>query len=163
MSATPIMSAPDTVAWHAGSPTDAGPVAQMMRTAFDPRYGEAWSEAQLAAALAGDTAWIDVGTIGGELVAFSLCRIIFEEVELLLCAIAPRYRGTGVGTAMIARVAETSRGRGARRLFLEVREDNEPARRLYARHGFRLVGRRRGYYRGTDGVPRDALTMSREL
>jgi [ribosomal protein S18]-alanine N-acetyltransferase len=32
-------------------------------------------------------------------------------------------------------------------ILLEVRESNLPARRLYEKHGFREVGRRRAYYR----------------
>jgi len=49
---------------------------------------------------------------------------------------------------------------GARRVFLEVAEDNWAARRLYAALGFAPVGRRRNYYRrGQDFVA--ALTMRR--
>ena len=34
----------------------------------------------------------------------------------------------------------------ASKIFLEVRESNQPARRLYEKHGFREIGRRRRYY-----------------
>jgi len=34
----------------------------------------------------------------------------------------------------------------ASRILLEVRESNQPARRLYEKHAFREVGRRRNYY-----------------
>ena len=33
-----------------------------------------------------------------------------------------------------------------RAVFLEVRESNDPAKRLYERAGFETVGRRTGYY-----------------
>ena len=42
-------------------------------------------------------------------------------------------------------------GLGVRAVFLEVGEDNVPARRLYRRAGFREVGRREGYYPGQAG------------
>ena len=46
-------------------------------------------------------------------------------------------------------------GLGARTVFLEVDEDNVPARRLYRRAGFREVGRREGYYpRRQEAQPR---------
>jgi ribosomal-protein-alanine N-acetyltransferase len=43
--------------------------------------------------------------------------------------------------------------------LLEVGEDNTPARRLYARAGFREVGRRPGYYAGGKA----ALVLRRDL
>ena len=45
-------------------------------------------------------------------------------------------------------------------LTLEVRESNAPARALYAKHGYRDVGRRKNYYE----KPReDAILMTKEL
>ena len=54
-----------------------------------------------------------------------------------------------------------SPGFGLRAVFLEVDEDNAPARRLYARAGFREVGRRPGYY--PSGGSRAALVLRRDL
>jgi ribosomal-protein-alanine N-acetyltransferase len=45
-------------------------------------------------------------------------------------------------------------------MFLEVRDDNQPAIRLYERHGFQLSSRRRGYYADP---PADALVLARDL
>ena len=52
--------------------------------------------------------------------------------------------------------------RGARTLFLEVRDGNLAAS-LYARAGFIEVGRRKDYYTGIDGARFDAITMRRDL
>ena len=48
-------------------------------------------------------------------------------------------------------------------MFLEVDEDNAPARRLYARAGFREVGRRPGYYQQDKGAAATALVLRRDL
>jgi ribosomal-protein-alanine N-acetyltransferase len=48
-------------------------------------------------------------------------------------------------------------------VFLEVDEDNEPARRLYRRAGFREVGRRPGYYPQAGGNAATALVLRRDL
>jgi ribosomal-protein-alanine N-acetyltransferase len=54
-------------------------------------------------------------------------------------------------------------GRGARRVFLEVAEDNRAARGLYSAQGFAGVGRRAGYYGAAAGTDSDALILSRLL
>ncbi len=48
-------------------------------------------------------------------------------------------------------------------LWLEVAEDNDPARALYKGCGFQSVGRRAGYYLRGDGTRRDAVVMRRLL
>jgi ribosomal-protein-alanine N-acetyltransferase len=50
-----------------------------------------------------------------------------------------------------------------RRVFLEVDEDNVPARRLYARAGFHNVGRREAYYQDRPGRSAAALVLRRDL
>ena len=52
---------------------------------------------------------------------------------------------------------------GAEKLFLEVAEDNDIARRLYSSRGLVPVGRRPGYYQRKDGTKAAAVTMSCRL
>jgi ribosomal protein S18 acetylase RimI-like enzyme len=53
--------------------------------------------------------------------------------------IAPGHRGRGIGRELIAELARIGWDRGARFVRLDVEDSNEPARRLYARLGFRDV------------------------
>jgi tRNA threonylcarbamoyl adenosine modification protein YeaZ len=54
-------------------------------------------------------------------------------------------------------------GRGVRKVFLEVEENNQPARRLYEWAGFEVVGRRERYYQQPGGEQLNALLMRRDL
>lgn len=80
--------------------------------------------------------------------------------ELGDLAVHPDVRRAGIGSRLVEAVLEDARGRGLQELFLEVRQGNLSAQALYRRHGFEVVGRRRGYYR--DPVE-DALVMRRLL
>lgn len=99
---------------------------------------------------------------GGEVAGFILSRVAADEAEILTVAVAPRLRGRGLAARLLAaHVPELMRA-GVRNLFLEVEAGNDPALRLYARQGFREIGRRKGYYRTAAGTA-DAVTMRREL
>jgi ribosomal-protein-alanine N-acetyltransferase len=54
-------------------------------------------------------------------------------------------------------------GRGVRTIFLEVEENNKPARALYGWAGFGIVGSRERYYGQASGERLNALLMRREL
>jgi ribosomal-protein-alanine N-acetyltransferase len=131
----------------------------VMHAAFDPRYGEAWSAAQLAATLSLPGSWARVAVLGTEVAGFSLCRAAGPEVELLLIAVSPAHRRRGVAARLLARAQEDALGRGASELFLEVREDNHAARQLYVASRFFEVGQRPNYYSGKDGSRRAAISM----
>lgn len=146
--------------WRTGGLADSGMVAALAETAFEPHFREAWTEAQIAALLATAGAWFDLGFDGSRLAAFAMSRQTFEDVELLLCAVAPDLRGRGEGRRLMAAVVESARARGARRLFLEVRSSNLAALSLYTSSGFKPEGRRPGYYRTLSGESIDAITLS---
>ena len=84
--------------------------------------------------------------------------------DLTTLAVAPDRRREGIGRLLLqAALAEATR-RGAVRVLLEVAETNPAALSLYARSGFRQLGRRPGYYAGPDGAGTvAALVLSREL
>jgi ribosomal-protein-alanine N-acetyltransferase len=61
---------------------------------------------------------------------------------------------------LLGTLLEDARKRGLRLVVLEVRPSNVEARGLYESFGFRVVGRRRGYYYDTG---EDALVMEAAL
>ena len=82
---------------------------------------------------------------------------VLDEGYISNVAVAPAYRRRGVAGALIAELIRRARELRLAFLTLEVREGNAPAVALYAKHRFRVVGRRRGYYE----KPReDALLMT---
>ena len=80
-----------------------------------------------------------------------------DEAFVQTIAVAPSAQGSGLGTRLLVALLDEAARRGQRTVSLEVRADNDAAQRLYARHGFRRAGVRRGYYAG--GV--DAVLLTR--
>lgn len=137
-------------------------VDRLMQAAFEPRYGEAWTQGQCLGVMAMPGVWLTLAHVDERPAGFALTRVIVDEAELLLLATDPRQQRSGIGSALLRSVLSDAAERGAGRLHLEVRADN-PAAAFYARHGFAKVGERRDYYRGLDGERRDAHTYSRAL
>jgi ribosomal-protein-alanine N-acetyltransferase len=144
-------------------------IMAVMDVAFDPSWGEAWTRRQVADSLVfPHTHYTLIAGHGGEpepgdpAAGFSLVRAAPGEEELLLIAVAPQWRGRGLGLRLLERVAADARERGAQRVFLEMRSNN-PAERLYRAHGFAPIGRRRDYYRRPDGQRIDAITFAKTL
>lgn len=136
----------------------------VMRASFDASFGEAWSTLQLAGTMGLSSSFARQALDGhGTATGFTLCRAAGPEVELLLIAVHPEHRGRGIGRLLLDTACEDAYRRGACELFLEVRENNTPARGLYRRAGFLDVGRRADYYAGSQGDRFAAITMRREL
>lgn len=149
--------------WSIGGAGDSAEAAALASAAFDPYFREAWTESQISGLVADPSSWLELGRQGDRLVAFALCRQAADEVELLLCAVDAGVRRRGLGRALVMQSADRSRGRGAGRLFLEVRDGNAAALGLYMASGFELSGRRPGYYRTSAGESIDAITLSMRL
>ena len=145
-----------------GTPADLNVVSTVMAEAFDPRFGEAWTSAQCLGMLSLPGVWMTLCDREEAPVGFALSRAIAGDAELLLLGVRPARRRQGIGAALLRSVIDEARMRGADVLHLEVRADN-PAVRLYAAHGFRKTGERRGYYRGPDGRQYDAHSFARTL
>lgn len=137
---------------------DLAAVMRVMDAAFDPAYGEAWSRAQLLTLFALPSARVCIAWDGETPCGFAAARVAGPESELLLLAVDPESRGRGVGALLIADWQVWAASEGAEDYFLEMRADND-AVHLYERSGFSECGRRKDYYRGGDGVIRDAITM----
>ena len=150
-------SAPPSV--EAATLRDAPQLAQLHGLSFHRGWGTAEFEQML----------LERNTLvhrlrqGRQVIGFSVSRLAADEAEILSIAVAPRYRGRGLSRDLLRTHLGHLAGRGVKKVFLEVEENNQPARRLYDRAGFRVVGRRERYYRDAGGEQLNALVMQRDL
>lgn len=96
------------------------------------------------------------------LIGYGVLSIAADEAHVLNVCAAPEVQGQGHGRRMLRALLQIARGRGARRVFLEVRPSNRTAIRLYHAEGFNEIGRRPRYYPAVDGRE-DAIVMAMEL
>ena len=71
----------------------------------------------------------------------------YDEGDITNVAVAEAFRGNGIGTLLVKSMKEMAVRRGIRRIYLEVRDSNETARRVYEKAGFSVCGRRKKFYR----------------
>lgn len=84
---------------------------------------------------------------------------ILDEGHITNVAVSPDYRRMHAATLMLDLLIEVTENAGIKRHTLEVRAGNEGAIALYQKHGFKVGGIRKGYYRDNG---EDALIMWRE-
>jgi [ribosomal protein S18]-alanine N-acetyltransferase len=135
-------------------------------------FNRGWSDQEFEQLLADRAVVADRATLGRKTVGFIVSRIAADEAEILSVAVTRACRGRGLGRDLLMRNLRRLAGQGVRTVFLEVDEDNHSARKLYARAGFREVGRREGYYgaasgakaaKGAADIKTTALVLRRDL
>lgn len=126
-------------------------------------FHRGWSEAEFELMLNERNALVHRLRAGRTVIGFAASRLAADEAEILSIAIAPGKRGRGLSRDLLQTHLGHLAGRGVHTVFLEVEENNLPARKLYERAGFAIVGRRERYYREADGRELNALVMRRDL
>jgi ribosomal-protein-alanine N-acetyltransferase len=131
---------------------EAAILAALHATAFPP--GEAWDAAAFRTLLGMEGVFGLAAEAG-----LILARVSADEAEILTLAVAPEHRRQGLGDALVETAVLHSAALGARRMFLEVGQENAPAQALYRGLGFAAAGRRPDYY----GPGRHATLLRRSL
>lgn len=132
------------------SPDHIPAIAALEKVCFP---ADPWPEEILARSRERITVALENGEVAGYLVFSS----ILDEGSVDDIAVSPKHRRRGIADALLANAVARARQDGLSVIYLEVRASNGPAIALYEKHGFREVGRRRGYYE----KPReDAILMT---
>ncbi|MBQ8525148.1 MAG: ribosomal protein S18-alanine N-acetyltransferase [Clostridia bacterium] len=96
------------------------------------------------------------------LAGYCICSTVLDEAELQRIAVSDKFRGQGIASLMVDYLIEQCNFKGISRMYLEVRESNTPARRLYEKHNFIQTGIRKAYYRDNgENAVLYALSLSR--
>lgn len=143
------------------------PMTETMLDAILPienvAFSHPWSRGNFADALrSGYTAQVLMQD--GEVLGYFIAMQILDEVHLLNITVSPIHQGHGLGRELLHTLVHWSRHAAkAQWLWLEVRESNTRARKMYERYGFAQVGARKKYYPVHHGERETAILMSMSL
>jgi ribosomal-protein-alanine acetyltransferase len=118
---------------------------------------EPWTQGMVAEELARPGGVFVVEGPRGAPTAYAMGWSVLGELHVLRVAVDPALRRSGAGTRLMTALERGAPG--AETAWLEVREDNTAAIRLYEATGYTAVGRRPRYY--ADGCA--ALLFRKQL
>ena len=122
---------------------------------------DAWSEQTWWAELAGRPRRdYVVAEADGTIVGYAGLDVAGDVADVMTVATAPAHQRKGIGRLLLDDLVRRAAGHGCEALLLEVRADNDAARKLYERNGFEVISVRRRYYQPGDV---DAIVMRRLL
>ena len=122
-------------------------------------FNDPWSEKSIASELNNRLSCWLVALDGDSVVGYVGSQTVLGETDMMNIAVHPDYRKQGIATDLIQSLIDALSKQGSHSLMLEVRQTNEPAKRLYESLGFETVGIRKNYYRN----PREnALILRKE-
>jgi ribosomal-protein-alanine N-acetyltransferase len=122
---------------------------------------DAWSEDTYRSELAdpGGTRHYVLAEDDGVLAGWAGLAAVDGQGDVLTIGVRPELQGRGVGATLLTALLDEAAVRDCAEVYLDVRADNDRARRLYERFGFTAVGVRKRYYQPS-GV--DAIVMVRD-
>jgi len=125
---------------------DVTAIATMSRDLIETGLGWSWTPQRVAHALRRRDSVGAVASSGGRLAGFAIMRFGWEEANLDLLAVAPRYRRRGVGRALVRWLEESALVAGVGVVRLQVRADQPGTQAFYRALGYRPWRKVAGYY-----------------
>ncbi len=123
-------------------------------------FRDPWPRRAFASDLDAANAYPIVMRLNGKVIGYASLYLAADELQIGNLAVDSQYQQRGYGSLLMRRIIELAHSHGIRQIYLEVRDSNEAARRLYLKFGFRVLGRRRLYYHNPT---EDAIVMVKEI
>jgi ribosomal-protein-alanine N-acetyltransferase len=140
------------------SPDRAEEIAALHAKLFSPP----WDTAAIKGLLEHPAATSLIAVAGGQkksVIAFVIGQLAADEAEILSIGVSPDWQRVGLATGLLEGLSRAARRGGAKRIFIEVAEDNAAGLALYRKLGFTESGRRKRYYERPGSPAVDALIL----
>lgn len=122
-------------------------------------FSSPWSPEEFKKELTNAIAHYFVAECDGKAVGYGGYWWTFDEAQITNIAVHPSFRRLGIAQKIIDAMVNSCDDGFVKTITLEVRESNMPARTLYEKMGFKIVGKRPKYYDRTE----DAVLMTKEI
>lgn len=92
--------------------------------------------------------------MGTNIIGYAGMWKVFDEGHITNVAVHPEFRGSGIGSMLVAKLIEIAAREEILSMTLEVRKSNLEAQSLYEKFGFKIEGVRKSYYadNGEDAI-----------
>jgi len=129
---------------------DALCIAEMSRDFIEHGLGWSWTRERILRSLRHRDTNAIIAVRDADRAGFAIMKYGDEEAHLLLLAVKPTHRRSGVGSAMVEWLERCAEVAGVGRITLEARASNDAARAFYLRHGYAQAQLLPGYYGGRE-------------
>lgn len=123
-------------------------------------FSTPWSENSLRAELVKENALFFVAKTKNEVSGYIGANNVLGEVYINNVAVFCNYRNFGIGEKLLRHLVLVAEEKDCDLVTLEVRKSNEPAKKLYEKVGFEIVGERKKFY---EKPTEDALIYTKYL
>ncbi len=117
-----------------------------------------WSVSVLRQTVADELSAIYLLCDDVKIVGYGGLKMALDTAEVYNIVVDESCRRRGYGSLILEKLFEHATMHGAKEMFLEVNESNEPAMGLYISHGFKISHMRKNYYKSGN-----ALILKREI
>lgn len=115
-----------------------------------------WSCQTLLSELNNTNSYYIVAKLNTKVVGFAGIWKSVDDVHITDIVVKKDFRKNGIGSLLLQKLISVAKELKFKELTLEVNSNNEPAKKLYLKFGFKELGIRKRYYNNTD----DAIIMT---
>lgn len=130
-------------------------ISNILSTEFD----DFWNENLLKSEIKNPNSKCIIAKLNNEIVGFACIWKAVDDIHITNIVVKKIYRKQGIGSLLLKELIEISNKENVNSITLEVNSSNLPAQNLYEKYGFKVLGRRKKYYNGTE----DAIIMTKDL
>ena len=131
----------------------------LIASLHEKHFADGWNKNMLIDAFKGGRFFCESAMDGDKVLGLITYSIALDEADIEGVVTAREHRRKGIGKLLVIEAEKTLKSKGVKKVFLEVREGNIPAKALYEACGYSPVSVRKNYY--PDGE--NAVVMVKEL
>lgn len=109
-------------------------------------FSKPWTQDGFKSAVKDSCALYLVAELDGKIAGYIGMWMALDEGEITNVSVKKELQGRGIGAQLLQQLEQEGKKKGVASYFLEVRESNEPAIKLYTRSGFVQAGLRKNFY-----------------
>lgn len=130
-------------------------IIKILQSEFD----DFWTPSILENEISNSESIYIVAKKSNEIVGFAGLWDDTYNMHITNIAVKKVYRHKGIGEALLKKLIQITKEKNKETITLEVNEQNTIAQNLYLKNGFKIMGKRKKYYNGTQ----DAIIMTMEV
>ena len=123
--------------------SDLDNIQDVLQSDFD----DFWSYSILKSELFNENSKVIVAKLDNTIVGFASIWKAVDDAHITNIVTHKKYRKLGIASKLLEELIKMAKSYNVQSLTLEVNEENIPAQNLYKKYQFKILGKRKNYYK----------------